>query len=350
MRRIVLFFSLVGASAFAACADAPSPDVAAENRAALEPCTDASGSSAGGAAGTSGTAGASLGGSAGIGGGGISGSGGAFVPDPPYVAPAHDGNLIHVRNECSFALWLHGEGGGGVLMPDSQKLEAGGTYDYNRGDWPFAFIDAFLDGPGQNPIARAELTLFPGSYLSYRLDYIDGIGLPMQLEAVGPGADCKPVGCYVPQAQIMAQCPDGLLSGKRCLSPGQYCKDAANTAKPVCHALDASVAACAAGTPGCIDVAGATTADAYNCDRSFGDKPQLCAAINRGVLAAPETTTAATFYGASTPHNAYAAWLHAICPGLQAFPYDDYGVPDSFHTCIDADGGTQLNITFCPAG
>jgi hypothetical protein len=154
----------------------------------------------------------------------------------------------------------------------------------------------------------------------------------------------------VPQARIIAECPDGLLSGKRCLAPGQYCKDAANAAKPLCHALDAPVAACAASTPGCADVAGASSADAYNCNRAFGDKPKLCAAINRGILATPDATTASDFYGSATPHNTYAAWLHAICPGFQAFPYDDYGATDSFHTCIDADGGTQLNITFCPAG
>lgn len=346
MKRLVSVSSLLGLAALAAsCSEASAPEVAPSSTvAALVPCSET-----GGAAGNGGVAGVA-GNASGAGGmsGGSGGSGGVFVPGPPYVAPAHSGNLIHIKNGCSFPLWLHGDGGGGVLMPDNQKVEAGATFDYNRGDWPFAFIDAFLDGPGQNPIARAELTLFPGNYLSYKLDYIDGIGLPMQLEAVGPGTDCKPVGCYVPQAQIIAQCPDGTLSGKRCLSPGEYCKDAANAAKPVCHALDASVAACAASTPGCADAAGATTAQAYLCNRSFGDKAKLCAAINRGTLATPDATSG--FYGGAVPHNNYAAWLHAICPGLQAFPFDDYGAADSFHTCIDAEGGTQLNITYCPAG
>jgi hypothetical protein len=279
------------------------------------------------------------------------GSGGAaFVPGPPYVAPAHQNNLIHIKNGCAFPLWLHGEGGGGILMPDNQKVEAGATYDYNRGDWPFAWVDAFLDGPQQNRIDRAELTFFPGTYVSYKLNYIDGIGLPMQLEAVGPGTDCKPVGCYATQAQIMASCPDNMLSGKRCLSAGEYCKDAANAAKPVCHALDASIAQCAASTPGCAEAASATSAQAYLCNKSFGDKPKLCAALNRGTLADPNNASESSFYGAA-PHNSYAAWLHSICPGLQAFPYDDATLPtDSFHTCIDPDSGTQLNITFCPAG
>jgi hypothetical protein len=272
------------------------------------------------------------------------------MPGPPYVAPAHQGNLIHIKNGCSFPLWLHGDGGGGVLMPDNQKVEAGATFDYMRGDWPFAWIDAFLDGPQQNRIERAELTFFPGTYVSYKLGYIDGIGLPMQLEAVGPGADCKPVGCYATQAQIIAGCPDGLLVGKRCLAAGEYCKDPANADEPYCHVLDAAIAQCVASTPGCADAAGASTAHAYRCDKGFGDKPELCAAVNRGMLAAPSNADEAAFYVAA-PHNSYAAWLHGICPGLMAFPYDDANLlEDSFHTCVDGDGGTQLNITFCPAG
>ena len=349
MKRALLALTLASATTLVlSCAsEAPEP-VAVERAAQLAPCSETAGSggggaSAGGAGGMSGAAGSeALGGKA---------SGGApFMPGPPYMAPAHQGNLIHVENRCSFPLWIHGIGGGGILMPDNQQLAAGMSNDYTRGDWPFAYDDAFLDGPGQNLIARAEVTFFPGSYVSYRLNYSDGIGLPMELQAIGPGADCKPVACYATQAQIMAECPDGLLSGKRCLSAGEYCKDAANAAKPYCHALDTVIAQCVASTPGCADAAGATTAQAYGCDGPFGDKPQLCAAVNRGTLATPDSGDEASFFK-TTPNNSYAAWLHGICPGLSAFPYDDANVAqDSFHTCIDAEGGTQLNITFCPAG
>lgn len=339
MKRASIAFSLCGLTVLSCSAQDSAVGLGELQQTQLVPCTEMAGNSgAGGAAGTAGTA---SGGQA-----GTSNGGAPFVPGAPYVAPAHQGNLIHIKNGCSFPLWLHGDGGGGVLMPDNQKVEAGATIEYNRGDWPFAWIDAFLDGPSQNRAERAELTFFPGNYVSYRLNYIEGITLPMQLEAVGPGNDCKPVGCYVTQAQIMASCPDGLLVGKRCLSAGEYCKIAENSAKPYCHALDASIASCVAGTPGCASAAGATTAQAYRCDKGFGDKPKLCAAINRGNLADLDSVG----YGIG-PHNSYASWLHGICPGLMAFPYDDSGVSmDSFHTCIDAEGGTQLNITFCPAG
>ena len=47
----------------------------------------------------------------------------------------------------------------------------------------------------------------------------------------------------------------------------------------------------------------------------------------------------------------YAAWLHGICPGLYAFPYDDArAAEDAFHTCRNDTNGTRLDITFCPAG
>ena len=276
-----------------------------------------------------------------------SGSGTPFVPGPPYMAPAHQGNLIHVKNGCAFPLWIHGVGGGGTLAPDNLELKTGDMHDYTNGDWPFAYVTAYLDGPQQNMIDQAELTLFPSGIVSYRLAYIDAIGLPMELQAVGQGADCKAVGCYATQAQIVAECPDGLLSGKRCLSAGTYCGDAANAAKPYCHALDAPIAKCAQSVSGCQDAVGASTADAYRCEQVFGDHPALCAAINRGMVDDPTNKDNTLYYGQG-PYNSYAAWLHDICPGLYAFPYDDVqSSTDAFHAC---QGSTQLNITFCPAG
>jgi hypothetical protein len=273
-----------------------------------------------------------------------------FVPGPPYVAPPHQGNLVHVKNGCSFPLWIHGVGGGAVLAPDNLKLNAGEMHDYAVGDWPFAWVTAYVDGPQQNMIERAELTMFPAGVVSYRLAYIDGIGLPMELQAIGSGSDCKRVGCYVPEAEVVAQCPDGLLSGKRCRSAGVYCNDAANAMKPYCHALDAAIAKCAQNVPGCQGAAGATTPNAYACERSFGDVPNVCAALNRGMLDDPTSSSDASFYQ-TPPYNSYAAWLHALCPGLYAFAYDDVKTSaDPFHTCQNNTNSTQLNITFCPAG
>lgn len=271
----------------------------------------------------------------------------SFVPDPPYVAPAHQGNLIHVRNHCSFPLWLHGVGGGGTLAPDNLMLAGGATHDYTINDWPFAWVTAYLDGPQQNMIDRAELTLFPTGLVTYRLGYIDGIGLPMELQAIGQGNDCKPVGCYVPEAQIVAECPPGLLAGKLCRSPGVFCADPANAAMPYCHALDASISTCAASVPGCAEAASATTANVYACTQVFGDNPGLCAALNRGMVSAPTSTDDGAFYRTG-PYNSYAAWMHDICPGIYAFTYDDVQTSaNPFHACSNS---TQLNITFCPAG
>lgn len=270
-----------------------------------------------------------------------------FVPDPPYMAPAHQGNLIHVQNKCSFPLWIHAVGGGAVLSPDDLKLNTGDMKDYTVNDWPFAWVSAYVDGAQKTLIDRVELNLFPARLVSYKLAYIDGIGLPMDVQAIGQGADCKRVGCYATQSQIMTECPEGLLSGKRCLSAGNYCGDPANASKPFCHALDASIAKCVASVPGCQDAADATTANAYRCDKAFGDKAELCAALNRGTIDNPTSTDSASFYR-NQPHNGYAAWIHDICPGLYAFPYDDARTTeDAFHACSNS---TQLNITFCPAG
>jgi hypothetical protein len=314
---------------------------------------DASGGSGGdpNASGMTSVAGTSASGASGVSGAAAGGqSGTPFVPGPPYVAPAHSGNLVHVKNGCSFPLWLHGVGGGAVLMPDDLKLNAGDMHDYTVGDWPFAWVSAYVDGPQKTLIDRAELTMFPAGLTSYRLAYIDGIGLPMELVAVGSGSDCKRAGCYATEAQILSECPDGLLSGKRCLSAGSYCSDPANADKPYCHALDSSIAKCAANVAGCQDAAGATTANAYNCEKAFGDNPNLCAAVNRGMLDAPTSSDITAFYRTG-PHNSYAAWLHGICPGLYAFPYDDVQTSeDAFHACQSSDTSTTLDITFCPAG
>jgi hypothetical protein len=56
-----------------------------------------------------------------------------------------------------------------------------------------------------------------------------------------------------------------------------------------------------------------------------------------------------SLYYKTPPFNTYAWWVHGVCPGIYAFPYDDYGKSNEsgFHSCT---GGTQLNITFCPSG
>src|SRR5258708_7051814 len=41
-----------------------------------------------------------------------------FVPGPPYIAPAHQGNLVHVKNGCSLPILIHRGGGGDAPPPD----------------------------------------------------------------------------------------------------------------------------------------------------------------------------------------------------------------------------------------
>jgi hypothetical protein len=122
----------------------------------------------------------------------------------------------------------------------------------------------------------------------------------------------------------------------------------ANQGKPYCHALDTAIAQCA-NKPGCAP-GGASTTDAYSCRSGtfFGTSPKWCAALNRGMLDDPDNANS-TLYYQKAPYNSYAKWVHGICPGIYAFPYDDYGHANEsgFHSCI---GGRQLDITFCPSG
>jgi hypothetical protein len=187
--------------------------------------------------------------------------------------------------------------------------------------------------------------------VNYNITYVDWLALPAEMVGIGTGADCKRVGCYVPVSDVLSGCPDGLLSGRKCLSAGSYCGSAVNQAAPYCHALDAKIAACAgdaAKYPACAGAASATTKDVYGCSGFFGGSPKWCAALNRGMLDDPDDGDISLYY-ANPPFNSYAQWVHSVCPGIYAFPYDDYGKSNEsgFHACT---GATELNITFCPAG
>src|SRR5688572_11986701 len=108
MTRNLFAATLLGALASAlACGSEVSESLGTEQAPQLAPCTEA-GSSAGGVAGTAGGGAAAVAGAGGMSGGpNQAGSGGTpFMPGPPYMAPAHQGNLIHVENRCSFPLWI----------------------------------------------------------------------------------------------------------------------------------------------------------------------------------------------------------------------------------------------------
>ena len=96
---------------------------------------------------------------------------------------------------------------------------------------------------------------------------------------------------------------------------------------------------------GCASYAGATTPEVYACSGLFATEPRLCAALNRGMLDAPDNGDDELFY-VNEPYNTYARWVHERCPGIYAFSYDDWLAQGGFRSCE----GTELRITFCPAG
>jgi hypothetical protein len=308
---------------------------------------------AAGAAGSTSSAGGAAGTNQGSGGADVdAGRMDAAVRDV-YVAerpPGAPGMLVHVVNGCSFDLWVHAAGKEAVLTPDNTHLSPGGAQDYIAPDpWTAARVTAYLATPPANEIDKAEIT-FINRIINYNLTYVDWVGLPIEMVSIGTGSDCKAVGCYLPESSVLSGCPEGLLSGKKCLSAGSYCSTAANQATPFCHALDPKIALCAqdAKYSGCSAAAGATTPQVYGCSGFFGGSPKWCSALNRGVLDDPDSPTSAPYY-MTAPFNGYAAWVHSVCPGIYSFPYDDYGHANEsgFHAC---GGGTQLNVTFCPSG
>jgi hypothetical protein len=224
------------------------------------------------------------------------------------------------------------------------KLAAGGgSQDYTApDDWPAARVTAFLDGPQKTQIDKVELTIAK-KVINYNITYVDWVGLPVEMIAYGSGNDCKKVGCYIKQSDLVTTCPQGLLQGKQCISAYGFCAQPAHANDPMCHALDPQFAKCAAA--GCPM---ATTTQAYGCNGPYGNQPKWCAALNRGRPMNPDDPDASLYY-TTPPYNVYAKWVHDTCPGIYAFPYDDYGKSNqsSFHAC---NGGSQLNVTFCPSG
>ncbi len=295
-------------------------------------------------AGTSGTAGASSGGSSAL---------------PPFgPAPVDKPNTVEigVRNGCSFSLYIHGDGAGGTLQPDDQELKPGAIAWYDAPqNWSAARVTAYTDGPRVTETDKVEMTLVnnndaSGEVLNYNVTYVDWLALPVEIVSRGAGSDCKPVGCYIPQSSVTNGCPDGLLDGKKCQSARSYCLDPTNQAQPYCSALDGEIQKCAQMNSDCAGAAGSTTPEVYACSGSFfSQSPKWCAALNRHTLASPDSTDTSTYYQ-TAPYNTYAKWVHDSCPGIYAFPYDDYpstSGESGFHSCTQ---GQELDITFCPKG
>lgn len=261
---------------------------------------------------------------------------------------------IGVRNLCPFPIWIHASGASGVLQPDDAELSTDEIIWYDApAEWAAARLTAYDGGPRQGEVEKVEMTFETaedGVVLNYNITYVDWLGLPIEMESEGDGDDCETVGCYVPQSEVLTGCPDDLLDGNRCLAARTYCMDAENQSGEFCTRLDAEIARCAATQSECAGASGATTGEAYACSGAFfSASPKWCAALNRGMVDDPDSTDLGAYYQ-SEPYNTYSKWVHEVCPGIYAFPYDDYpsNVGESgFHACR---GGRELRVTFCPAG
>lgn len=99
--------------------------------------------------------------------------------------------------------------------------------------------------------------------------------------------------------------------------------NSAHQGEAICTKLDGEVQRCAQTKPGCEGAVGATTAEAYACAGFFASSPKWCAALNRGMLDDPDNPDTSQYY-VNDPYSVYAKWVHQTCPGIYAFPYDDY--------------------------
>ena len=287
----------------------------------------------------------------------VSGGGGGTTPPPPpppppppsggangswsSVAARGDGKWVRVKNLCPFPLWIHGAGSSGTLQPDDAELAQNTERDYLApNEWSAARVTAYVDGPRQGELEKAEMTL-TGGVLNFNVTYVDWVGLPLQI--VGVGGNCSAAadttGCYATQATINNGCPEGFLKqGKKCLSARTFCLDPANQGNSYCHALDGAIASCSS-------CGGGTTTEAYACSGTYSQNPRMCAALNRGMVNDPDDANASLYYQHG-PYNTYSKWVHSVCPNIYAFSYDDWLAQGGFRAC----SGDELRITFCPSG
>lgn len=296
-------------------------------------------------------------------------SGGTTTPPPSGTVP------VKVTNKCPFNLNVLLTGVNSVSLerdssgnPIYRNLASGQTYTYNTpGNYPAGRVSAYKTLPSPTSpreLEKAEFTLENnGSQLiHYNLTYVDHVGLPMAISTVGAN-NCVQVQCNktasAMQSAIDTGCPDGLRysmgGGTICLAPRSFCLDGEYASDSrrgtVCTRLDSEIARCASKYPGQCNPGTAKTPQVYACSPPFFDQSaKWCAALNRGMVDAPDSTTVSQYYNTGKPYNQYAKWVHQQCGAVYAFAYDDYPMAANqagFFTC---SGGTQLNVTFCPAG
>jgi Beta-1,3-glucanase/Ricin-type beta-trefoil lectin domain-like len=265
--------------------------------------------------------------------------------DWPAIAPRSDGKWVRVRNTCPFTVWVHAasapDTGNVVLAPDDQPLAAGASRDYLAPNtWTSARVTAYGDGPRAGELEKVEMT-FGGGVLNYNVTYVDWVGLPMEVTAAGGSctAAASTTGCYAPQATLTSGCPEGVLrDGKKCLSPRTYCANPVNQANALCHLLDGAIASCASCPKD-------TTTNVWMCAGLYANEPRWCAALNRGMVSAPDDPDQSHYY-VNPPYSTYSRWVHEVCPDIYAFPYDDWLGHGGFRSC----SGDEVRVTFCPKG
>ncbi|MEM7153489.1 MAG: beta-1,3-glucanase family protein [Myxococcota bacterium] len=289
--------------------------------------------------------------------------------------PSSFPNEFLVTNNCEFPLWIEGVNNPldaslrYDLTPHRHQLAPGDSLTYAvPADWPSGRVNAYWADPEQNPNAfdKVEMTVEDG-VMNYNITYVDYVALPSSAEAVGDDCSDARVGCFQTRQQLLDSCPDALSDGERCLSAKEYCAIAANSGDDYCHVFDDVITQCATDNPDTCGVAmtlGNGTQDVYACTGYFDSQPndgcspasetchfegnKWCAAINRGMLDDPDGRDASQYYQ-NEPFNTYAQWVHEVCPGIYAFPYDDYPTDaeqSGFRSCTS----DRLEITFCPAG
>ena len=280
-----------------------------------------------------------IGGSGGKASGGSGSGGAAPVPNWTTLPKVDNAVRVRVRSFCSGPLWLHVANANTTLMPDDVQLTTGNEQSYSAPlDWAEARVAAFGTGPRLALLDKVDLSITGGTSY-YSLQYLDGFGLPMQVGGFGGTCTAQQTKTCNARQKDVATCPENFLQdGARCVSASVYCQVPANQTSAYCHALDAAIAGCS-GCPG------GTTPEVYAGSGPYAAQARLGAALNRGMLSAPDSTDASKFF-TQPPYNTYARWVHGLCPDIMSFPNDFYGASGVIYPNCS---GTELRITFCPA-
>ena len=245
------------------------------------------------------------------------------------------GMAVHVTNGCPVDVWIHGAGAEGTLQPDNAHLAPGAARDYDApATWSAARIYAYLQAPdgagnpqGQNDKVEMNFGYANGvETINTDITYVDWVALPSRIQAIGSGSDCTTVGCEVPYSHDPRRLPG--VAAERPRVPLRR------------HVLPQSGERRRSDVPRPrrqhrrlrVEPRAAPARPARRPRRSTPARARSSATARSGARRSTAASSArrarrrrrAPFYQ-NPPYNPYAAWVHARCPGIYAFPYDDYG-------------------------